>query len=70
MTHKYQPLLRPAGFATLPNVGWDFVERPDPRIQDVNRPELPRSAHRYGVIATDRPLTTLECELYDLKPIE
>jgi hypothetical protein len=34
-----------------------------------NRPDLPQSIHRYGVIETDRPLTPQECDHFDLTPI-
>lgn len=66
MNH-YKPLLRPASFATLPaGMQWEYVEMP-PDIAH-NRPDLPRSAHRHGVISTARPLTADEREHFDLMP--
>lgn len=64
--HHYIPRLRPAGFATLPHgVKWDYVEAP--QMEGLaNRPELPRSRHRYGVISTDRALTDDELERHEL----
>lgn len=62
----YAPLLRPASFATLPRgIVWDYVEAPWDLAH--LRPELPRSAHRHGVIAVSRPLTADECEQFDLQ---
>lgn len=63
----YRPLLRPAGFATLPRgLVWEYVEAPAYVTQ---RPDLPRSTHLHGVIATDRPLTPDEIERFDLLPL-
>lgn len=57
--------LRPASFVTLPpGLAWEFVEMP-PDIAH-QRPDLPRSVHRFGVIATVRPLTDEELERYDI----
>jgi hypothetical protein len=59
MNH-YRMKYRPAEFATLPRgIGWDYVETPAMHGL-ANRPELPRSTHRFGVIKTDRPLTEQE----------
>ena len=66
--HLYRPLLRPAGFATMPaGLKWDYVEVP----RDIAhlRPNLPVSAHRYGVIACDRELTEKDCRNFDLDPL-
>ena len=65
--HRYVPLLRPASFATLPRgVSWGYVEAP--AMAGLTRQtDLPASRHRYGVIATDRPLTADELERYDLR---
>ena len=66
--HVYRPLLRPAGFATMPaGLKWDYIEVP----RDIAhlRPNLPVSAHRYGVIACDRELTEKECRNFDLEQV-
>jgi hypothetical protein len=66
MENTYRPTLRPASSATLPDgLDWSFVEAPD----YVNRPDLPRSRHRYGVISTDRKLTADECDRFGLLPV-
>jgi hypothetical protein len=63
--HCYRPLLRPAGFATMPpGLKWDYVEVP--REIAHLRPALPVSRHRYGVIACERELTEEECQRYEL----
>ncbi|MHB1869650.1 MAG: hypothetical protein ACYCT1_02190 [Steroidobacteraceae bacterium] len=67
--YLYRPLLRPAGFATMPaGLKWDYVEA----AQEIAhlRPTLPVSRHRYGVIACDRKLTPEECQRFDLKRVE
>jgi hypothetical protein len=59
-------MIRPASFSTLPSgVKWEYVEAP-PDIAH-KRPDLPRSTHRYGVIATERKLTPEERERFDLQ---
>ena len=66
--HRYRPLLRPAGFATMPaGLKWDYVEVP----RDIAhlRPNLPVSRHRYGVIACDRELTVKECVHFDVEQV-
>lgn len=63
--YHYRPLLRPAGFATMPpGLKWDYVEVP--REIAHLRPTLPVSRHRYGVIACERELTEEECQRYEL----
>jgi len=63
MNH-YQPLLRPAGFATLPEgVTWQYVEAPS----YLPLAPAPQSRHVHGIIETDRPLTKAECETFDLR---
>jgi hypothetical protein len=66
--YLYIPLLRPASFATLPpGVQWEFFEVPADIAH--RRLDLPRSAHRHGVIAMDGPpLTRDECERFSLEP--
>ena len=66
--YLYRPLLRPAGFATMPaGLKWDYVEVP----RDIAhlRPNLPVSRHRYGVIACDRELTVKECVHFDVEQV-
>jgi len=63
---KYIPLLRPAGFATLPpGLDWSYVEVPG---YITKRPDLPRSSHPHGVIEC-RELTKDEQERFGLKEI-
>lgn len=65
----YRPLLRPAGFATLPRgLEWDYVQMPPDLAH--RRPELPASKHRHGVIRTAWPLTAEECEQYSLEAVD
>ena len=66
MTNRYVPLLRPASRATLPaDIGWNYLEAPQ-MFGLANRPDLPQSAHRYGVIETTRPLTDAELKHFDI----
>ena len=66
MTTLYRPLLRPASFASLPaGLRWEYVEAPA-MYGLCNRSELPRSAHRFGIISTDRALTPEEADRFDL----
>lgn len=67
--NEYLPLLRPASFSTLPDgVTWEYVKAPSmPGL--ANRPDLPRSDNRYGVIRTSRTLTTEEGAHFDLRPL-
>lgn len=65
MKHRYRLRLRPASSVTLPpRLAWEFVVMP-PDIAH-QRPDLPRSNHRFGVIAIDRPLTDDELERYEI----
>lgn len=67
--HLYQPLLRPASFATLPSgVKWHYVEAPTMHGLYAGF-DLPQSRHRFGVIATDRALTSQEADHFDLLPM-
>ena len=65
--HRYAMLYRPAGFATLPpRLQWSYAEAPhDIAFQ---RPDLPLSTYRHGVILTDRILTDAEVATYQLRP--
>ena len=66
--YLYRPLLRPAGFATMPaGLKWDYVEVP--REIAHLRPNLPVSRHRYGVIVCERELTKTECRHFDLEQV-
>jgi len=68
MTHKYCPLLRPAGFESLPRgLKWDYVEAPWDLAH--RRTDIPRSAFRHGIIATERELTRQECIDFDLMEV-
>ena len=70
MRYFYQPMLRPAGFATLPKgLEWDYVEGPalDPIISV--RRGIPLSKCPHGIIATRRPLTFNEIMDFNLEPI-
>jgi hypothetical protein len=61
----YVPLLRPASEATLPaGIQWLYAEAP---WDLVTRPDLPRSGHQHGVIATSRALTREECERFSMR---
>ena len=64
--HLYEPLLRPAGFATAPS-GWEYVERPASVM--LNRPDLPQSRLRYGVIGYREKLSDETREHYSLRYI-
>ena len=66
MIARYKPLLRPAGFATLPpGLTWRYVEAPTMHGLYVGD-DLPRSSHRFGIIETSRALTVDEKEHFDL----
>jgi len=61
----YVPLLRPASEATLPTgLQWQYAEAPWDLL---NRPDLPRSGHQHGVIATSRALTLVECDRFSMR---
>ena len=69
MAHRYIPLLRPASFSTLPaGVTWEYVEAPA-MAGLANRPDLPTSKHRYGMIETSRQLTRQERAHFDLREV-
>jgi hypothetical protein len=68
--NHYRPMLRPAGKATLPEgVTWSYVEQPAMHGLVMGRPGLPVSKFTYGIIQTSRPLTLLEAEHFDLRPV-
>lgn len=65
MQYRYRPRYRPPGFATLPaGLVWEFVQMP-PDIAH-RRPDVPRSAYRFGMIATTRALSDEELERFEL----
>lgn len=68
-THLYRPLLRPTTSYTLPaGVHWDYVQAP--AIGGlIDWFGLPQSHHPFGVIRTERELTTDECKRFDLAPL-
>ena len=68
MARLYKPLLRPASVAALPDVAWRYVEAPA-MYGLANRPDLPTSRYRYGVIAFERDLTEEEAKHFDLEDI-
>ena len=56
----YRTTLRPAsGGGMPPGVKWAYVEAPA-MFGLANRPDLPTSIHRYGVVSTDRELTVVK----------
>ena len=64
---KYRPLLRPAGFGSLPQgLEWTYVEAPR---YVTRRPDLPTSPHYHGVIEC-RDLTQDEMARFDLEKVE
>ncbi len=66
LNYLYRPLLRPPSHCTLPDaIAWDYVEAPARDI-GVNRTDLPRSQHAYGVIALSRRLTHDEASHFGL----
>jgi hypothetical protein len=67
--YLYRPLLRPASFCTLPEgMTWDYIEAP--AMEGLaNRPDLPRSRHRFGIIASPRQLTQSELRHFDLEQV-
>jgi hypothetical protein len=66
--YLYRPTLRPASFCTVPRgLKWDYIETP--RDGSVNRPDLPRSNHPFGIIATERQLTRAEMSTFDLEQV-
>ena len=68
-THLYRPLLQPASSYTLPaGVDWDYVQAPVIGGL-INWFGLPQSRHPFGVIRTDRELTTEECKCFDRAPL-
>lgn len=64
--YRYVPVYRPASYGALPaGVAWLFVEAPHDLAHI--RTDLPRSAHRYGVIETERELTAQEIATHELR---
>ena len=65
--YLYKPTLRPAGFATLPvGLEWDYIEAPSSEPMIAVRRGLPMSRWQFGIIATNRRLTTEEREHFGL----
>ena len=70
MTNHYRPLRRPATFSALPEgIKWNYVETPAMPLFARELPGIPQSRYQFGVIATDRPLTAVECDHFDLRAI-
>ena len=65
---KIATTIRPAPFGGLPSgVAWHYIEAPqDGRTYQ----DIPRSRYRYGVIQTDRDLTTDEIDRFDLVEVD
>lgn len=60
----YSLKYRPPQFSWLPE-GWELLETPHDR-GGINRPDLPTSTFRFGVIGLTQQLTTDEREQYEL----
>jgi len=65
---KYTLLYRPPCFSSLPRAGWTLLERPQGPGFEL-RPDLPVSAHRFGVMTFDRELTAEEVESFELQRV-
>lgn len=69
-TNLYRTTIRPAHGGGVPaGLRWEYIEAPAMHGL-VNRPDLPVSQHRYGVIRTERPLTVEEREHFDILPVD
>ena len=63
MTNRYRTTIRHVMGGGIPSgVKWSFVEAP----RDLPNCPAPPSAHRYGVIETDRPFTREELHHFDI----
>lgn len=60
----YTPKYRPPAFAGLPR-GFELIETPQDRT-GYNRPDLPTSQHRFGVIGWSERLSTEDVEKFQL----
>lgn len=60
----YTPKYRPPQFSGLPK-GWELLATPSDRA-GLNRPDLPTSRHRFGVIGYAEQLTKEEAESCEL----
>lgn len=64
---KYVPMLRPAGYATLPSgIDWEYVATGH-HYTSKYRPDVPVGKTLYGVIITSRPLTHDELERFSMR---
>jgi hypothetical protein len=66
--YLYRPMYRDAYVSAFPSdVKWDYVEAPagDPMI--AVRRGLPLSRHQFGIIATNRRLTSAEREEFQMQ---
>ena len=66
---RYFNRLRPVGFATIPKVGWAWVEQPALEAYRPRNSDLPVSGHRYGVYRTERPLTDEELYAFEISEV-
>ena len=60
----YAPQYRPPQFSALPK-GWELLETPQDR-SGLNRPDLPTSKYRFGVIGFAEKLTNDQRDQYEL----
>lgn len=67
LKYQYRPTMRPASFATLPGIEWDYIEAPADEPLVACRRNLPLSQHRYGIIATTRQLNADERDRFGLE---
>lgn len=63
--HAYRLLYRPPSTFTVPT-GWTLLEKP-PDAYHINRPDLPFSKHRFGVVGYERQLSADEVEKWELE---
>ena len=67
---QYVPMLRPAGYATLPSgIDWEYVATGTHYTAN-HRPDVPVGKTLYGVILTSRFLTPGELERFSLRPAD
>lgn len=64
--HRYYTRLRPVGLGTIPKVNWEWVEQPGLAQYRPHGSALPISNRRYGVFATERPLTAEELYIFEI----
>jgi hypothetical protein len=73
MANLYATTLRPAGGGGVPpSVRFTYVNAPwDGRLYyGIDGIAVPTGAYRYGVVATDRPLTAEELDHFDIVAVK